>query len=40
MAPGNKGKAKQSSLQAAGMLPTLKKPAEAIGLTMHVPGAY
>jgi hypothetical protein len=26
-----KGKTKQSSLQSAGMLPTLKKPAEAVG---------
>ena len=35
-----KGKTKQSSLQAAGMLPSLKKPTEAIGLNLHVPGAY
>ena len=35
-----KGKTKQSSLCAAGMLPMLKKPTEAIGHNLHVPGAY
>ena len=35
-----KGKTKQSSLRAAGMLPMLKKPVEAIGHYLHVPGAY
>ena len=35
-----KGKTKQSSLQSAGMLPTLKKPAEAVGHFMHVPGEF
>ena len=30
-----KAPAKQSSLRAAGLLPTLKKPAEAIGLVIH-----
>ena len=34
--PKGKGKTKQSSLQTAGLLPTLKKPAEAIGLSAHV----
>ena len=24
----------------AGLLPTLKKPAEAVGLTLHVPGSF
>ena len=33
-----KAPAKQSSLRAAGLLPTLKKPAEAIGLVIHTPG--
>jgi hypothetical protein len=33
-------KAKQSSLRSAGLLPTLKKPAEAIGLTCHTPGDF
>ena len=35
-----KGKAKQNSLRAAGMLPMLKKPAEAVGHYLHVPGAF
>ena len=35
-----KGKASQRSLKSAGMLPLLKKPAEAVGLYLHVPGAY
>ena len=35
-----RGKTKQSSLRAAGMLPMLKKPTEAIGHNLHVPGAY
>ena len=37
-----KGKAcaKQSSLRAAGLLPTLKKPAEAVGMAIHVPGSF
>ena len=35
-----KGKAKQHSLRAAGMLPMLKKPAEAVGHYLHVPGAF
>ena len=39
MAKG-KASAKQSSLRAAGVLPTLKKPAEAVGLTCHVPGKF
>jgi hypothetical protein len=33
-------KAKQSSLRSAGLLPTLKKPAEAIGFTCHTPGDF
>ena len=35
-----KAPAKQSSLRAAGLLPTLKKPAEAIGLVVHTPGEF
>ena len=35
-----KGKTKQSSLQTAGLLPTLKKPREAIGCNLHVPGEF
>ena len=40
--PRGKGKAtaKQPSLRAAGLVPTLKKPAEAIGLACNVPGKY
>ena len=42
MPRGGKGKmkTKQSSLQTAGLLPMLKKPAEAIGTYLHVPGAF
>ena len=35
-----KGKTKQSSLRAAGLLPTLKKPAEVVGMAIHVPGSF
>ena len=35
-----KGKAKQNSHRAAGMLPMLKKPAEAVGNNLDVPGAF
>ena len=35
-----KGKAKQNSLRAAGMLPMLKKPSEAVGHYLDVPGAF
>ena len=35
-----KAPAKQSSLRAAGLLPTLKKPAEAVGNVVHTPGAF
>ena len=35
-----KASAKQSSLRAAGLLPTLKKPAEAVGMAIHVPGSF
>ena len=42
MPRGGKGKmkTKQSSLQTAGLLPMLKKPAEAIGTYLYVPGAF
>ena len=35
-----KGKTKQSLLQRAGMLPMLKKPAEAVGDYTHEPGSF
>ena len=35
-----KAPAKQSTLRAAGVLPTLKKPAEAIGLACLLPGKF
>ena len=40
MGRGTAAKAKQSSLQTAGLLPVLKKPTEAIGHYLHVPGAF
>ena len=35
-----KGKASQSSLRAAGILPLLKKPVEAVGGSIHTPGDF
>ena len=35
-----KAPAKQGSLRAAGLLPTLKKPAEAVGMYAHIPGDF
>ena len=34
------GKREQSSLRSAGLLPTLKKPGDAIGFNVHITGDF